>query len=237
MTLATAGNMVVRKALLARIAKPAVATNSVEELCWFGDFPDHIVPSSDEGAVDSHIARIADVKVVMNMSLLAHTFDHSVRSSTPTILSLGFGEVEVLRSDDSDIKNALRYLRNDAQIRDRIRLANRVDELLEAFREEEGGRVFSVDSLRGLISFLETNPALKLPSVTITPNGEFYASWKQGPDRIFSVQFLNSHSVRYVVFAPSAEHVGRTDRASGSTSADSVMRSIAHFNVLAWAGV
>lgn len=146
-----------------------------------------------------------------------------------------FAELDALRADESTIQAELANLRHASAIPYKDRLAARLDQLLAAYKEDTDGRVFSVDSLRGLIVFLENARFLRYPSVTLTRNGDIYASWKQGKDHVFSAQFLQTQQVRFVVFRPNVHSVGQFDQLSGLTTPQSLPSMISHLNVSDWA--
>lgn len=115
-------------------------------------------------------------------------------------------------------------------IRFRDALAERIDALLAAFQDDGDGVPASANSLRGLLSFLEAHPALNYPSITLTPNGDFYASWKKARTHVFSIQFLDNGQVRFVVLR--AEPAAQL---SGLTTPTELMDIVAPLHVLDWA--
>jgi hypothetical protein len=146
-----------------------------------------------------------------------------------------FSELDALRSDDSVIQAVLTGLRHASPIQYRDRLATRLEQLLAAYKEDSDGHVFSADSLRGLIVFLEGARFLRYPAVTLTRGGDIYASWKRGSDHVFSAQFLKTQQVRFVIFRPNLQNVGQSDQLSGLTTPQSLPSMISHLNVSDWA--
>lgn len=147
----------------------------------------------------------------------------------------GFAELDALRSDDRVLQQVITSLRHATAIVYSARLADRVEHLLEAYKEDYDNRVFSADSLRTLIAFLEHNPSLKYPALTVTPDGELYAAWKQGSAHVFSVQFLDTREVRFVVMRPNPRYAGHSERFSGTTTYDNLMGAVKYLRVLDWA--
>ncbi|PHV07955.1 hypothetical protein CSQ96_08735 [Janthinobacterium sp. BJB412] len=153
-------------------------------------------------------------------------------ASTPSTVS----ELDELRSDDSSIQAVLTDLRHTSPIQYKERLANRLEQLLAAYKEDTDGQVFSADSLRGLLVFLERVPLLRYPTVTLTRGGDVYASWKRGADHVFSAQFLQTRQVRFVIFRPNLHDVGQSEQLSGLTTPQSLPDIVSHLAVGDWAG-
>jgi hypothetical protein len=153
-------------------------------------------------------------------------------ASTPSTVS----ELDELRVDDSAIQAVLIDLRHTSPIHYKERLANRLEQLLAAYKEDTDGQLFSADSLRGLLVFLERVPLLRYPTVTLTRSGDVYASWKRGADHVFSAQFLKTQQVRFVIFRPNLHDVGQSEQLSGLTTPQSLPDIVSHLAVGDWAG-
>lgn len=147
----------------------------------------------------------------------------------------GFGEYDAFKSDDRSIRERIEDLKSSQNISYAHRLAARIEDLLEGYREDMNGRVFSSDSLTTLISFLEHVPHLKYPTITLTRNGDFYLSWKQGKSHIFSAQFLRSKQVRFAIIRPHPLTVGQTEQFSGMTTVPSLQSVVEQYRVQEWA--
>lgn len=146
-----------------------------------------------------------------------------------------FSLLDAIRADDTSIQHTLKLLRNASPISYRERLAARIERLLDAYKEDSDGRVFSSDSLRVFISFLEQAGSLRYPAVTLTPGGDLYASWKQGSSHIFSAQFLKNKQIRFVIMRPNQFAIGQTEQFSGLSTALSLPSSIEKLGVFDWA--
>jgi hypothetical protein len=117
----------------------------------------------------------------------------------------------------------------------RKKLASRLSELQDAVQEEElDGRGITVRSLQHFIEFLKTNPTLRCPSVSVTPDRNIYASWKSASDRVFSIHFFPDGSVRFVIFRPNEKHAGEVIRLSGTATVDLVMGIGSQHGILSW---
>jgi len=118
----------------------------------------------------------------------------------------------------------------------RKKLASRLSELQEAVGEEESdGRVITVRSLQHFVEFLKAHPMLRCPAVSVTPDGNIYASWKSASDRVFSIHFFANGNVRFVIFRPNEKHAGEVIRLSGTATVDVVMSIVSQHGVLSWA--
>jgi hypothetical protein len=120
-------------------------------------------------------------------------------------------------------------------VRYREKLTIRLSELQKAMQEEElESRGISVGSLHYFVEFLKTNRALRCPAISVTPDRNIYASWKSGPDRVFSVQFLPDSNVRFVIFCPNDKHPAQAVRISGTATVDVLMSVAVPHGVLSW---
>jgi hypothetical protein len=120
-------------------------------------------------------------------------------------------------------------------VRYREKLTIRLSELQKAVQEEElECRGISVGSLHYFVEFLKRNPAIRCPAISVTPDRNIYASWKSGPDRVFSVHFLPDSKVRFVIFCPNDRHPGEAVRISGTATVDVLMSIAVPHGVLDW---
>lgn len=141
--------------------------------------------------------------------------------------------VDALRSDDHLALQAIRRL-EAVQVPYQERLVKRLEELLRAYQEDYEGRSLSPSAIDVLVDFLGAHPDLRRPRLSATPSGDLYAEWTGPADMLLGVRFMPSGDVQYVVWTPNALHKGRTDRASGTTTADALMEKLAHLRDLRW---
>jgi len=106
-------------------------------------------------------------------------------------------------------------------------LATRIDQLAAMAKEEPDVEQPSSDSLASLIAFLENNPTVKRPKLSIGPMGEFCAFWRADGAGEFSTRFLPNGSVRYLVKVPNSRNPNGVDRVSGDTTSDRLFDSAA----------
>ena len=116
------------------------------------------------------------------------------------------------------------------------RLARRIRLLLDAAKEEEQfTEKPSLDSLRYLLYFFQTNQGLQYPDLVLSPSGYFRAEWHASPTRHFAAEFLPGGDTRFVVFAPNPLHSRKTLRLSGTVSVDLLSEAVRPFGVFEWA--
>jgi hypothetical protein len=138
-------------------------------------------------------------------------------------------------TEDESVEEIIWRVGTTFSVRYRARLTSRLIELQKAVQEDElDGRGITVRSLHHFVEFLKMNPALRCPAVSVTPDRNIYASWKSGPDRVFSVHFLPDGEVRFVIFCPNDKHPGETVRISGTATVDVVMTIAVPHGVLSW---
>jgi hypothetical protein len=113
-----------------------------------------------------------------------------------------------------------------------MKLAERIDSLIVAFAEDYNGRQPSSRSINVLIDFLEASPPSRYPDVTLTPAGDCYAEWRSSGGKV-AIEFLASGDARYLVFRPNPRHPQRTDRLTGTTTADALSETMAPLAPLA----
>jgi hypothetical protein len=139
-------------------------------------------------------------------------------------------------TDDESVEELIWRVRTMLPVPYRARLASRLRELQRAVQEEElDGRGIAVGSLQNFIELLKAHPALRCPAISVTPDGNIYASWKSGPNEIFSINFLPDGKVRFVIFHPNNKHPGEAIRQSGTATVDVIIGVAAPHGVLAWA--
>lgn len=136
--------------------------------------------------------------------------------------------------DDDKINELIKYIRNKSTLQYREDIAAQLDYLYEEVRDDPEEEAILPDSLIYFINFLQ-NSALSCPDVGLTPLGEIDAEWHEGSNRHFSVDFLPTGEVRYVIFKSNPNDPEKTDRLSGITTTDSLIHTIRPHGVLNWA--
>ena len=151
-----------------------------------------------------------------------------------------FSSVDAQSDRHQRIENIVQHIRKALALEDRGRIANRIEVLEEARLEEldYGDLPLSPNSLEAFVSFLEREPGLKYPILTLNPNGFVFAEWEAAPNRYFAVEFLGTNdNVRFVIFSPNPRHPDKRVRLSGSATVDTLMIVAEPHGVRRWAGM
>jgi len=147
--------------------------------------------------------------------------------------SAAFRELDALRTDDRLALQAISRLKT-TQIPYRDELVTRLEELLGAYQGDYGDRSLSATAIDAFVAFLNSNRYLRKPSITATPTGDLYAEWTGSDNTLLGIRFFPTGEVQYVLFTPNPLHDSRTDRSSGSTTADALMGKISHLGASGW---
>jgi len=113
-------------------------------------------------------------------------------------------------------------------------IADRVAALAQLTDEElEGDRRLNLDSLLYFVGFLERERALRVPVITLTPDGDVYSSWRVG-SKLFSIQFFSDGRASYVCFAPNPGNPSLTDRRYVQTTSDQLSHELTKTYARGW---
>lgn len=144
--------------------------------------------------------------------------------------------LDELRTPEGQIRRQVVSLRATPGLLYRERLARRLEFLLAAMEDEgEAWSDDSPESLRRMMLFLQSEPSLGYPSVTVTPSATFRAQWTTDRTRHFAAEFLANGEVRFLVFGPDSRHPDRVQRVTGMANWQSLMHVVEPYNVLRWA--
>ena len=113
-------------------------------------------------------------------------------------------------------------------------LARRLMDLHSASTEDEEERELSSASLRWFLAFLRANSGLACPLVGLSAEGNIYATWKRGRDRLLSAHFLPSGEVRFVVFTPTPRRRKSVTRLTGATQVGALLETVRPHGVMSW---
>jgi hypothetical protein len=142
-------------------------------------------------------------------------------------------ELDELLDEESKVRELIAHVRTSPNIHFAEKLGNRLEALLEVVKEESPDKlVFSSDSLRNFVTFLQSQSHLKYPDVVISPSGNIRAQWSTAHNRHFAAEFFPNEDVRFVIFAPRPD---RTLRLSGIASVNTLMETVEPHGVLNWA--
>lgn len=146
--------------------------------------------------------------------------------------------VELIKSwkRKKELSDLISQIRDLTEARHAERIALRLDYLRNNFAEDEAGeRDISADSLRDFIKFLNLHPNIRYPEITLTPSGNVYIRWKGEHKSLFSILFLSSQNVQFVVFAPNERHPEIINHISGTETVDTVLEKLDKaYGVASW---
>lgn len=151
-----------------------------------------------------------------------------------------FSSVDAQSDRHQRIEKIVQHIRKALAMEDRERIANRIEVLEEARLKEldYGDFPLSPKSLEAFVSFLEREPGLKYPILTLSPDGFVFAEWEAAPNRYFAVEFLGTNDdVRIVIFSPNPLHPDKRLRFSVSATVDTLMIVAEPHGVRSWAGM
>lgn len=145
----------------------------------------------------------------------------SESGATATVVRKGGGSVEPL----------LRRIRSIPRARAAGAIADRLEVLQRLTQEElDGDEPLNSHSLLHFAEFLEREPGIRTPVITLTPEGNIYTSWRDGRS-VFSVHFLPDGRARCVLFTPNAGNAAMTDRLYSQTTTDQLIAQMISLGV------
>lgn len=112
-------------------------------------------------------------------------------------------------------------------------VSNRLRELRLQQSEDSESAEVSIESLKSFVAFLHSVRGIRLPSLSLTPDGNIYASWRKY-DRVFSAEFRSGGLATYVLFRPALGGTGSKLRSTGSVPAGQLL-SIPETSPAVWA--
>lgn len=147
-----------------------------------------------------------------------------------------FTQVDLLDSEEEQVKELIFRIRTSKSISFRQTLANRLLTLFYDAKEEDSASLgISAGSLRNFYKFLLLHSNLKCPTISLTPDYNIYASWRGEQKRIFSVHFLPTNGdARFVIFIPNVRHPERQIRISGAVTTDILIDTVTLYHVCDW---
>lgn len=146
-----------------------------------------------------------------------------------------FTQSDLLESKEEEVQKLIYQIKTSLLIRYREKLANRLLTLFKDSKEDDPDSTgIAVVSLRNFFNFLQVYPNLKCPSISLTPEYNIYASWRDEQNRVFSVHFLPNGDVRFVILKPNYKHPERQIRVSGTTTIDILMETVSYYRVYNW---
>ena len=146
-----------------------------------------------------------------------------------------FTQENLLYSEDEQVQELIFQIKTSLTIPYRQELANRLVTLFKDAKEEDPTCPgISIGSLRYFYNFLQLHTNLKCPAISLTPDYNIYASWRDEQKRLFSVHFLPNGDARFVIFKPNNRHPERKIRISGTATTDILKETVAPYGVWDW---
>ena len=163
------------------------------------------------------------------------TTEHELEEEASIDPTSPFEAIEDRLSEDEKVYEIIKFLNDQINLTFSKQLANRIQFLIEASKEEYPDEVAILpESLKNFVSFLQSVPNFRYPDVVLSPVKNICTQWRTAPNRHFSVEFLPTGDVRFVIFSPDPMHPDKTNRISGIVSVDSLMRTAQPHGIQSW---
>ena len=146
-----------------------------------------------------------------------------------------FTQTNLVDNEDDQTEELIYRIKTSLYIPNAKRIANRLITLFNDAKEEEPSIPgIAIGSLRNFYTFLHLHTNLKCPSLSLTPECNIYASWREKPRCVFSVLFESNRNVCFVIFKPNDKHPEKQMRFSGTATSDILMDTITQYGVYDW---
>lgn len=141
----------------------------------------------------------------------------------------------LLDDEENQVQDLMFQIKTSLSIPHLEKIVKRLDTLLCDAKEEDSSSVgIDVGSLRTFYNFLLLHDNLNCPSISLTPDNNIYASWRDKQNRVFSVHFLPNLDTRFVIFKPNDKHPERKIRIYGTATIDILIETVSPSNELDW---
>lgn len=146
-----------------------------------------------------------------------------------------FTQMNLLNREEKQLRELIFRLRTTLSIPYRESLANRLNTLFHDSKEEDPSSIgITIGSLRCFYNFIKLNIDLTCPTITLTPETNIYATWREKINHLTSVHFLPNGETRFVIFKPNTRHPEKTVRIYGTTTFDNLMETLEPYGVKDW---
>ncbi|MFQ6613374.1 MAG: hypothetical protein ACE5D1_00890 [Fidelibacterota bacterium] len=156
----------------------------------------------------------------------------SLKSSKELIFPLmenedSLTQTNLLDREEKEVQNLIYRIRILSYLAYREYLANRLLVLnFDAKEEDRDCSGIALESLRSFYNFFLLYPGLKCPVISLTPDNNIYASWRDDRNHLFSVHFLSGGKVHFVIFKPNDKHPEQKIRLSGTATVDTLIGTV-----------
>jgi hypothetical protein len=180
-------------------------------------------------------------KAQYQLKKVSYLLTPTVSQEIPDVLFSGYLKIEdpftqanLVEGDEEQLQEIIFKFRTSSSIACR-EVANRLLVLLNDAKEDDPTSIGIVlGSLRSFYNFFQLNTNLKFPTISLTPENNIYASWRAKHNRLFSVHFLPSGDVRFVIFKPNDRHPELQIRLSGTVTTDMLKETVVPHGVWDW---
>jgi hypothetical protein len=164
---------------------------------------------------------------------MAHQFESSITDLPENQDPIT--QTTLLKREEDQVQELIFRIKRSKSICYRESLANRLLTLFNDAKEEDPDCLgIAAKSLRNFNNFLHLNTNLKCPTISLTPDYNIYASWRDEQNRVFSIHFLPNADVRFVIFKPNDRHPKRKIRISGLATIDVLMETVTPYGIADW---
>ena len=145
-----------------------------------------------------------------------------------------FTQSDLVSTEDDQAYKLIHQIRKLSFVSNQESIANRLITLFNFAKEERPASPgISVNSLSSFYDFLMLDANIRIPSLSLSPDYNIYASWR-AENRLFSAHFLPSGDIRFVLFKPNNRHPKRKIRVTGIATGDTLTKIIAPENLRDW---
>ena len=113
-------------------------------------------------------------------------------------------------------------------------VAERLEHLDELEQEEENEEPISLDSVATFLSFLVAFSSRAEPGITVTPDGNIYATWKAEGGRHCGIEFAPMRAAKLVLMVPGEAETGSGVHIAGMMGSADLERTLRLHGVHAW---
>jgi len=141
---------------------------------------------------------------------------------------------ELLSTQDDQVQALIHQIRKSYIISNHENIANKLLALFNIAKEENPTCLgIAVDSLSNFYDFLRLYKNIKIPTLSLSPDYNIYASWRS-KEQLFSAHFLPNGEVHFVLFKANKRHPKSKIRIMGTATNDTLMEITAPESLNDW---
>jgi len=162
------------------------------------------------------------------------TVDQSKHKFSINCRGSAFTQAELLSTQDEQVQDLIYQIRKSKIILNYEIIANKLLTLFKIAKEENPTSLgIAADSLSNFYYFIQSHENVKIPTLSLSPDYNIYASWRS-KEQLFSAHFLPNYEIRFVLFKPNKRHPKRKIRISGTATSDTLMEITTPENLNGW---